>query len=160
MCDFGEVFDSIKNLSEQEGEEHKRLRKELKIWANKMGYNNDGPSFKEIYPDSVFVNQDKQKLFVGDAKDASNENPDNKETGDRIRKYLSKFLSFLQNGKYKEGIFAILTNDQKVAEKWRLFLNKISSNEKMNFKNEEIKPGKTWIVWSFCPQCDARKTEG
>jgi hypothetical protein len=159
MCNMNDLIENLieknrngKEINEKEGLEHKRLQSELEKWARNIGYNKDGPRFKGRIPDVVLTNQDGDKLFVGDAKDAKNETVNNEEAVSRIKGYMEEFLRFIKNGEYKEGIFAITTNDQDAAKKWCIFLNEISRDEGMNFEIEKKEHGSTWIIWSMCSE--------
>jgi hypothetical protein len=138
------LYKKCKDINENEGPEHERLKTELEEWAKKKGYDKNGPRFESSIPDVVLTNQEGNKLFVGDAKDAEHETVNDEGTISQIKGYVEEFLRFIKNGEYKGGIFLIATNKQNAAEGWCGLLSELA---KTIFDNQEIKTGKTWLSW-------------
>ncbi|MDX9976369.1 MAG: hypothetical protein RBU21_25565 [FCB group bacterium] len=137
------------------GTTHERLRSELAAWAEKQGYLRVYQHFANgAIPDVLRSTQDDSHLFVGDAKDASNETPDNAETLQRIWTYVKEFAGLLGDPRYKGGTIAIATNSAQAASQWVLALNLLARMAKITgpngsapaFRIEEIQTGKTWVV--------------
>lgn len=106
-------------------------------------------------PDVLRRKSDDEFLFVGDAKDAENEDATNGETLKRIQGYFQEFAVLLGKNEHKGGILAIATNSAKAAADWVPALNTLASTvgisgkgrEQPNFKVMETRQGKTWIIW-------------
>ncbi|MCK5346078.1 MAG: hypothetical protein KAR20_21855, partial [Candidatus Heimdallarchaeota archaeon] len=95
-------------------------------------------------------------LFVGDAKDSSNETVDNSKTITRIQSYIDEFAEYFSPTKgYTSGFFAIATNDSYEASRWITKLNKLAKNANMNdsngngpdFTKIKLLNKNTWIVY-------------
>lgn len=139
-------------LREAAGQEHKRLESILDAWAVQLGYekrytqlpNGQRPDVLRDFNESV---------FIGDAKDATNETPKTTQTLRRIDSYMQQFGYLLVRG-YHGGHFAIATNDGEVAQEWVAVLNLLAIKEGLsgpdhtapNFKVLEVNED-TWIVY-------------
>jgi hypothetical protein len=137
------------------GPEHERLKKSLHLWAKEKKY---VTMYSELpngsRPDVLRTTKDKEYLFVGDAKDAANETPDNKDTLVRLAIYIDEFSSILGNSGYKGGIIAIATNNADIAEQWIPALNTLACKASLTgpngarpaFKTIKLKNERTWII--------------
>lgn len=138
------------------GAEHERLLAELAEWAASMGHSEESVQFTSgARPDVLRRTSDNEFLFVGDAKDAENEDATNGETLKRIQGYLQEFAALLGKNAHKGGILAIATNSATAAADWVPALNTLArtagitgkGGELPNFKVKMTKHGKTWIIW-------------
>ena len=137
------------------GAEHERLLAELAEWAASMNYKEESVQFNSgARPDVLRRKSDEEFLFVGDAKDAENEDATNGETLKRIQGYFQEFAARLGGSVYKGGILAIATNSAKAAADWAPALNTLArtagitgmGGEQPNFTVTETRQGKTWII--------------
>ncbi|MEK8019164.1 MAG: hypothetical protein VSS75_020020 [Candidatus Parabeggiatoa sp.] len=137
--------------------EHKRLQEDLKNWAIKRGY----PSPDEL-PDGskpdVIRSDENESLFIGDAKDATNETPSNTKTVKRIKNYIQQFALLLDKKKRRAGIIAIATNNEQAAKNWVTTLNTLCieagitdprTNSEPNFDITKLQKKNTWIIWWY-----------
>ncbi len=138
------------------GAEHERLLAELAEWAASMNYSEESVQFTSgARPDVLRRTSDNEFLFVGDAKDAENEDATNGETLTRIQGYFQEFAALLGKNAHKGGILAIATNSAAAAADWVPALNTLASTAGIsgkgggqpNFTVTVTRPGKTWIVW-------------
>jgi len=137
------------------GPEHERLKASLHLWAETKGY---VTVYAELpngaRPDVLRTTKDEDYLFVGDAKDAANETPDNEDTLERLAIYIDEFSSLLGNPSYKGGMIAIATNDAGIAEEWIPALNTLACKAGVTgpngvrpcFKIIKLKDENTWII--------------
>lgn len=138
------------------GTTHERLKSELASWASSRGYTKVFSSFQSgATPDVLRSTPDRIYLFVGDAKDSSNETPDNTETLQRIWSYIQEFAALLADPRYKGGLIAIATDNRQATSAWVIALNTLarmagiteSSGSPPSFNVIETSPGKTWITY-------------
>jgi hypothetical protein len=138
------VFGSYLLPEAAPSEEHERIKDLLHKWAEQRGYLKTYKRFDtgEI-PDVLRTDNDKY-LFVGDAKNAKNENTSNSQTIIRIFGYIKRFASLLGNP-YSGGIIAIATNTNEAANEWVFALNTLcrlaeiqSNGYPPNFQVEKI----------------------
>jgi hypothetical protein len=93
------------------GPEHERLKGELAAWANVRGYAKVYSEFRSgNKPDVLRGTPNDKYLFVGDAKDATNETAENTDTVARISGYFRDFAILLGDPGYRGGLLAIATN--------------------------------------------------
>lgn len=132
--------------------EHERLKTALDRWAEENGFPKSYKRFTSgEEPDVLRATPDDKYLFVGDAKHADNEDPDNSQTLERIERYIKKFASLL--GKpYDGGRIAIATNSESAAVEWVKALNfmckraGISANgNPPDFQVTKV-DGSTWVI--------------
>jgi hypothetical protein len=137
------------------GATHELLQEELTKWAQANGYSKVYQQFQNgARPDVLRATADDLYLFVGDAKDSSNETPDNAETLQRIWTYVQEFGNLLGDPRYKGGTIAIITDSAQAASQWVIALNLLARMAKItgyagapaNFQVEETNPGRTWII--------------
>ncbi len=142
------VNDSLKEKFLHGPSEHDRLQGELTKWAEYKGYTKKYLEFENGKPDVSRENPKKVSIFIGDAKDSANEDAKNSETWSRIQGYFQEFTALLSKGRYKGGIFAIATNSDDTASVWAHTLNRLKTmtDDKPNFRSNEINQGKTWII--------------
>jgi hypothetical protein len=77
------------------GAEHERLLAELAEWAASMNYKEEYAQFTSgVLPDVLRGTSDNEFLFVGDAKDAENEDATNGETSSVFRGTSKNLLRF------------------------------------------------------------------
>jgi hypothetical protein len=138
------------------GAEHERLLAELAVWAASMNYKVENAQFTSgARPDVLRRTSDNEFLFVGDAKDAENEDATNGDTLKRIQGYFREFAARLGETAHKGGILAIATNSAEAAADWVPALNTLACTAGItgkggvqpNFKVTETRQGKTWIIW-------------
>ena len=134
------------------GAEHERLLAELAEWAASLNYKEEYAQFTNgARPDVLRRTSDNEFLFVGDAKDAENEDATNGETLKRIQGYFQEFAVCLAANGYSGGILAIATNSAEAAADWVPALNTLTrmagiigkGGEQPNIKVMVTKPGKT-----------------
>jgi hypothetical protein len=137
------------------GQEHERLKRELTTWAGARGYMKVYPQFQDgCTPDVLRTNVSRRFLFVGDAKDATNETADNANTLERISGYFKNFHDLLGPELYSGGELAIATNDAQEATRWVGALNVLArqarivagDDSKPNFAVEPLPEHSTWII--------------
>jgi hypothetical protein len=154
--DFDKLIQRILREARAPGSEHERLKSELAQWAQSKSYTKVFSRFQNGgEPDVLRATPDNAYLFVGDAKDAKNETPDNSETLQRIWNYVQEFTRLLGNPSYKGGYIAVATNSAQAAASWVIALNALArlagitdgQGNGPTFKPIESKPGKTWIVY-------------
>lgn len=114
-----------------ESQEHIRLRSDLEAWVKAT----HGRDFalktlnslpNGLRPDVLLWNSRANYLFIGDAKNASNETSSNAATRNRIRDYFFEFARLCREGKNSGGLLAIATNDAGEAAKWVPTLNEFA----------------------------------
>jgi hypothetical protein len=141
--------------------EHEQLRNVL--WEIILKINDDESCVKKYknfsdgsIPDLLCVNLSRKILFVGDAKDATNETVHNSDTIERINKYFLNAQNCVSpSSQLSKLSFALITNNLKAANEWRTFLKKIAEHYgfcnrpdgSVEFQCIQINP-KTWIVCS------------
>jgi hypothetical protein len=105
-------------------EMHKRLQKTLDSFGANRGYEQP-VTLRDCNPDVSRIHEERGSvfLFLGDAKVAENETPDNRETVSRISRYVRTFAEMLEAGDIKGGCIAIATDDEGAADEWRSCLN-------------------------------------
>lgn len=119
-------------LAEAAGDEHERLKAALSTWAISKGFSTEFGRLASGIPDVLRgTNATPSYLFVGDAKDSTNETADVFATWERIRGYMRDFGTLIANGSIKGGFFAIATNTRKAAERWVPFLNAMAESEEL-----------------------------
>ena len=99
---------------------HESLKEKLRKEAANRGYTQN-PEFKlpECIPDVFMVlNQHPNCIFVGDAKDSTNETIHNQQTLERITKYIDKIDEAISAGDFDYVRFAIVTNDENAIDEW------------------------------------------
>lgn len=138
--------------------EHCRLKAELEDWANYHGYIwniNTLPGGKQ--PDVLRRALYHPSLFLGDAKDATNETPNRSDTFERVNGYVQEFGIHLRNRTYSGGQIAIATNSFPAARNWRMAMQRMTnwayivslpSNGPVDFHITDVCNGQTWIIHS------------
>lgn len=149
------IFARILREAGAPGAEHERLKAELTQWAIGLGYATVYTRFESgSEPDVLRGNKEFHHLFVGDAKDASNETVDNADTLKRLHGYFVEYASLLGPEAFAGGHLAIATNDGAEASRWCPVLNTLArtanltgaSGARPDFQSVETNPGRTWIV--------------
>ena len=108
------------------GKTHEKLKTRLAIFAQKHGYDHS-PIFDlpGCTPDVFLASNQIDSVFVGDAKDSSNETVGNNQTLERIKKYIAAVKDCLIAKQCKYVRFAIATNDEKAVDEWTETLEKL-----------------------------------
>ena len=119
------------------GPVHESLRETLTQYADKMDYNLE-PSFElpGCRPDVFFESTQEKSVFVGDAKDSSNETAGNDQTLERIKKYISAVKNCLKKKQCQYVQFAIATDDKESIDEWKKTLQALF--KKSGFVNKNF----------------------
>lgn len=148
-------------LKQAESDEHIRLKQALAEWfkANfEQGNSLESiPELSGIKPDVLLWSRQGQYLLLGDAKNASNETPANRETLIRIKNYMEVFAEccHINNAqRLSGGILAIATNSKEAATGWIYALNQLANLAGLtdgdgglpNFQVAQH-DAKTWVTW-------------
>lgn len=134
------------------GPENERVQKDLEEWAHARGYEED-VTFKSGARPDVLRRRGDRHLFVGDAKDAANEDPSTADTLKRFRRYLEEFGAALLTSQIDGGFLAIATNNEAAAGDWRTALDVLAREVGLANKagppsfQIELCKEKTWIIW-------------
>lgn len=135
------------------GMEHERLKADLNRWAHSQGFVRDVSLESGLQPDVMRVTPDETLVFIGDAKDHTNETVDNHATLERIFSYIVEFAALLRGG-IEGGMIAIATNNADEAGRWSSHLRFMtglagienSGGGPVEFAVRELETGRTWIV--------------
>lgn len=140
--------DLLTSLNESnEGDEHLRMRRILKKYAESLGYGLQYDGFpKGSFPDVLLANWNNE-LFMGDAKDSNNETVNKEATTDEISKYLEQYSFLMENSDIKGGAIAIITNNEFAASEWEEWLEDKCAEYDISASFEVIKlPNSTFII--------------
>lgn len=138
------------------GPEHNRLQDELGEWAHRAGYVRDLHTSlpKGGRPDVFRYIEEQRFLFIGDAKDSSNETSFSYKTYMRISGYLEDFADFVAEGDIAGGRFTIATDNWEDAKAWANRLNLLAADLGLSdgagappsFQVDQIGEP-TWVAW-------------
>lgn len=143
-------------IKEAESRIHADLTKILNRCASNEGYRDLVELPSSLKPDIIRLKKVSvgsklcKFLFVGDAKVAANETAQNKESANRISKYLDEFFELIKTNEISGGIFAVITDREEEAEGWAELLKEfVYSEYGYNFCREIAKTssGLGWIAY-------------
>lgn len=129
---------------------HKGLVQTLKNISRQYGYYRESNFAKGMNPD-VFLTNDWGKFFIGDAKNAKNESPDNKDTLQRINRYIGIGYNRIRLADFTGGHIGILTNKKTTAFDWKPTLENMCRRYGVLhpiFNVNQISP-KTYLIQTY-----------
>lgn len=148
----GEIFGLLEGAPSAE---HERLREALDGWALARGYARALVALPDGgRPDVLRWNATTKRVFIGDAKVSAHEGPSSSASMDRLNNYMTQLLRLIQRDVVTGGIFAISSDDARVASEWIVALNFLAvlhglrgpNGEPSSFRVENL-GDRAWITW-------------